>query len=111
MRYAPRIRTARLQVVADELPGGVLILRSEGGQALATVPIEDAAVDGDEIVLLGDLRTRAIARGRPSRAELRSDTDEIVADELRVGGEVKIDALSLVEGQTVRLLEARIRHG
>jgi hypothetical protein len=100
-----------MQLVADELTGGALVLLSEGRVVLASLPIADAGVSGDELVLGGELRARAVTRGRPYLAELHDASGDLVADDLRVGAEVKIDALSLVEGQTVRVLDARIRHG
>lgn len=111
MKYAPRIRTARLQLVADELVGGSLAVLSDGRKLLASLPIEFAQVNGDELIIAGELKARAIARGRPSVAEMRDASGVVVVGDLRVGGEVKIDALAIVEGQTVRVLSARITHG
>jgi HK97 family phage portal protein len=106
-----RDANGRAAGLADELTGGALVLLSEGRVVLASLPIADAGVSGDELVLGGELRARAVTRGRPYLAELHDASGDLVADDLRVGAEVKIDALSLVEGQTVRVLDARIRHG
>lgn len=110
MKYRPSIRTARMQVVAEEIRGGALVLLTEGRTVLAELPIAGVSVSGDELVLAGEMTGRATKRGRPYAAELRDSSGATAVDDLKVGADVKVDAISLVEGQTVRVLEARIRH-
>ncbi len=111
MRYSSPVKQARLLVTAQYVQGGSLVLLTEGRRELAWLAIERVDVVGDELIIAGPLEARAKTRGRAVSAEIRHPSIGPVCDDLLVGKDVLIDNDSLVEGQTVRVLDARIRHG
>jgi hypothetical protein len=111
VRYSLPVKQARLRVTAEFIQGGSLVLLTEGRRELAWIGVDAVTVEGDELRFAVPLEGRAKSRGRAVMAEIRHPTVGLVADELAVGQDVTLDNDSLVEGQTVRVLDARIRHG
>lgn len=111
MRYSLAVKQARLRATAEFILGGSLVLLTEGRRELASIAIWRVTVQTDELHVAVPLEARAQIRGRAVTAEIRHPVAGLVADELVIGKDVLLDNDSLVEGQTVRVLEARIRHG
>ncbi|HSW33433.1 MAG TPA: hypothetical protein VLH36_07435 [Steroidobacteraceae bacterium] len=111
MRYSLAVKQARLRATAEFIQGSSLVLLTEGRRELASIGISLVTVETDELQVAVPLEARATGRGRAVTAEIRHPVTGLVADELAIGKDVLLDNDSLVEGQTVRVLDARIRHG
>jgi hypothetical protein len=120
IRYKSTLRTARLNLVKDELPNGYLVIgtSSLSGSTgiLAKIPLTStgATVSGDVLTLHGlPLEVIATGTGTAAKAELRDSADAVVADGLTVNtsaADVVIASTSIASGQTVRCTAATITH-
>jgi hypothetical protein len=95
MKYAPSVKTRRMQAIADAMdlgPGAASLEIGSDGMAsvLVTIPLARPAafVDGDTLSLDSLPRNgRAVARGQPRSARIVNAAGTVVVDELTVGRE------------------------
>lgn len=92
MRYAASLKTARMQLVADAIAGGSIVIGdstlSGAIGVLATISLGTpaATVSGSMLTISGTpLSGTASGNGTPAKAEIRNSSGATVIDQLTAG--------------------------
>jgi hypothetical protein len=116
--YAAALKTARMQLVADQIVGGSLVIGdgtlsgATGVLATITLPSPAATVSGSTLTISGTpLNGTGSANGTPLKAELRNSSGTAIVTGLAVGAEIILNSSSISSGGTLTLTSGTIAHG
>lgn len=117
MRYVTSLKTARMQLVADAIAGGSLVIGnstlSGSTGVLATIPLGSpaATVAGSVLTISGTpISGTASATGTPALCELRNSSGVTIVDQLAVGTEIVLANSTLDLGGAVLVNSGTLTH-
>lgn len=121
MRYVASLKTARMQLVADAIAGGSLVIGdatlsgSTGVLSTISLGTPAATVSGAVLTISGvPISGSASATGTPALAELRNSSGTTIVDQLTVGTSgtnIVVTAASFISGGAVIVTSGTITHG
>lgn len=121
MRYVASLKTARMQLAADAIAGGSLVIGdatlsgSTGVLSTISLGTPAATVSGAVLTISGvPISGSASATGTPALAELRNSSGTTIVDQLTVGTSgtnIIVTAASFISGGAAIVTSGTITHG
>lgn len=116
--YSTALKTARMQLVADQISGGSLVIGTSAlsgatGVLVSIGPLSAPSVAGDTLTLTGSMSGTAAAGGTAAKAEFRDSGGTVIVSGLTValsGGNIAIGNTTIAGGQTVTVSSGALRH-